>query len=39
MFDLANGQVRRGPAMRPVPAFETRVLDGAVQLRAAGGSA
>ena len=37
MFDLTNGQVRRGPAMRPVPAFETRVVDGAVQLRAAAG--
>jgi nitrite reductase/ring-hydroxylating ferredoxin subunit len=33
MFDLANGQVRRGPATRPVPAFETRIADGAVEAR------
>ena len=34
MFDLTNGQVRRGPATRPVPAFEARVVDGAVEARA-----
>jgi nitrite reductase/ring-hydroxylating ferredoxin subunit len=33
MFDLTNGQVRRGPATRPVQAFETRVVDGAVEAR------
>ena len=33
MFDLTSGQVRRGPAMHPVPAFDTRVVDGAVQVR------
>jgi len=35
MFDLTDGQVRRGPAMRPVPAFETRVVDGSVEARPA----
>jgi nitrite reductase/ring-hydroxylating ferredoxin subunit len=28
MFDLTDGQVRRGPAMHPVPAFDVRVVDG-----------
>ena len=38
MFDLTNGQVRRGPATRPVEAFETRVVDGAVEARPTGSS-
>jgi nitrite reductase/ring-hydroxylating ferredoxin subunit len=33
MFDLTNGQVRRGPAMHPVSAFETRVVQDAVEAR------
>ena len=33
MFDLTDGQVRRGPAMHPVPAFEVRVVDGIVEVR------
>jgi nitrite reductase/ring-hydroxylating ferredoxin subunit len=33
MFDLTNGQVRRGPATRPVQAFEARIADGAVEAR------
>jgi nitrite reductase/ring-hydroxylating ferredoxin subunit len=33
MFDLTSGGVRRGLAMHPVHAFESRVLDGAVELR------
>jgi nitrite reductase/ring-hydroxylating ferredoxin subunit len=33
MFDLTDGQVRRGPAMRPVPAFDVRVVDGIVEVR------
>jgi nitrite reductase/ring-hydroxylating ferredoxin subunit len=33
MFDLTSGEVRRGPAMHPVHAFESRVVDGAVELR------
>jgi nitrite reductase/ring-hydroxylating ferredoxin subunit len=33
MFDLTTGEVRRGPAMHPIPSFETRVVDGAVELR------
>jgi nitrite reductase/ring-hydroxylating ferredoxin subunit len=36
MFDLASGQVRRGPAMHPVPAFETRVVAGEVEARPLG---
>ena len=33
MFDLRDGQVRRGPAMHPVPAFDVRVVDGMVEVR------
>ena len=33
MFDLTDGQVRRGPAMHPVPAFDVRVVAGAVEVR------
>jgi nitrite reductase/ring-hydroxylating ferredoxin subunit len=33
MFDLTDGQVRRGPAMRPVPVFDVRVVDGVVEVR------
>jgi nitrite reductase/ring-hydroxylating ferredoxin subunit len=33
MFDLTNGQVRRGPATRPVAVFEARVIDGAIEAR------
>jgi len=33
MFDLTDGQVRRGPAMHPVPAFDVRVVDGMVEVR------
>jgi nitrite reductase/ring-hydroxylating ferredoxin subunit/uncharacterized membrane protein len=32
-FDLADGSVVRGPATRPAPRFETRVVDGRVQVR------
>lgn len=32
-FDLSDGAVVRGPATRPAPAFETRVVDGRVQVR------
>ncbi len=32
-FDLADGSVVRGPATRPAPVFETRVVDGRVQVR------
>lgn len=32
-FALADGAVVRGPASRPQPAFETRVVDGRVQVR------
>lgn len=32
-FDLHDGTVRRGPATRPAPVFETRVVDGRVQVR------
>jgi nitrite reductase/ring-hydroxylating ferredoxin subunit len=34
MFDLTDGAVRRGPAMHPVPAFDVRIVDGSVDLRA-----
>jgi nitrite reductase/ring-hydroxylating ferredoxin subunit len=33
-FDLSNGKVMKGPATQPVPAFETRVTDGMVEIRA-----
>ena len=33
MFALDDGKVRRGPAARPVDAYETRVVDGAVEIR------
>ena len=33
-FDLSNGKVMRGPATSPLPAFETRVTDGVVEIRA-----
>jgi nitrite reductase/ring-hydroxylating ferredoxin subunit/uncharacterized membrane protein len=32
-FDLTDGSVVRGPATRPAPAFELRVVDGRVQVR------
>lgn len=32
-FDLHDGAVRRGPATRPAARFETRVVDGRVQVR------
>jgi nitrite reductase/ring-hydroxylating ferredoxin subunit len=32
-FDLSNGKVMRGPATSPVPAFETRVADGVIEIR------
>lgn len=35
VFDLRDGQVVHGPATSPLHAFETRVHDGRVQLRAA----
>ncbi len=33
VFSLEDGAVRRGPASRPIPAFEVRVVDGSVQVR------
>lgn len=33
MFDLATGAVRRGPAMHPAAAYETRVVGEDVQIR------
>jgi nitrite reductase/ring-hydroxylating ferredoxin subunit len=33
-FELTSGKVLRGPATEPVPAFETRVIDGVVEIRA-----
>lgn len=32
-FALADGAVRQGPATRPQPVYETRVVDGRVQVR------
>ena len=32
-FELADGKVLRGPATAPVPAYETRVTDGVVEIR------
>lgn len=34
-FRLADGKVRRGPATRPQPVYETRVLDGVLEIRRA----
>lgn len=39
VFSLEDGAVRRGPAASPVPAYETRISDGSVQLRPRDGSA
>lgn len=35
-FRLADGDVVHGPATAPVPCFETRVVDGMLQVRSAG---
>jgi Rieske Fe-S protein len=32
-FDLRTGQVTQGPAKEPLEIFETRVVDGVVQVR------
>ena len=32
-FELTSGKVLRGPATEPVPAYETRVIDGVVEIR------
>ena len=32
-FDLADGSVRQGPASIPQPVYETRLVDGAVEIR------
>ena len=32
-FGLEDGRVMRGPATKPVDAYETRVVDGSVQIR------
>jgi nitrite reductase/ring-hydroxylating ferredoxin subunit len=36
IFGLDDGKVVRGPAMKPVEAYETRVLDGSVEIRRTG---
>lgn len=36
VFGLADGKVMRGPATRPVDAFDARVVDGTVEVRPAG---
>lgn len=33
VFDLQTGAVRRGPASRPQPVLQTRVVDGQIQVR------
>ena len=33
MFGLEDGRVLRGPATKPVESYETRVVDGAVEIR------
>lgn len=33
VFDLESGTVRRGPATQPQPVYETRVVDGSIQVR------
>jgi nitrite reductase/ring-hydroxylating ferredoxin subunit len=37
-FGLADGKVMQGPAMHPLPTFETRLVDGVVQVRPTGAS-
>ena len=32
-FGLTDGRVLRGPATEPVPAYQTRVIDGMVEIR------
>jgi nitrite reductase/ring-hydroxylating ferredoxin subunit len=36
VFRVSNGSVARGPATAPQPAFDTQVVDGAVQVRPPG---
>lgn len=36
VFGLEDGKVMRGPAMKPVDAYETRVVDGTVEVRPVG---
>jgi len=36
VFSLTDGRVRRGPASRPVQAFEVRMIEGAVEIRPRG---
>jgi nitrite reductase/ring-hydroxylating ferredoxin subunit len=36
VFGLENGKVLRGPAMKPVDAYETRVVEGMVEVRPRG---
>jgi len=33
VFDLASGAVRRGPATQPQPAYETRIVNGSLEIR------
>lgn len=33
VFDLESGAVRRGPATQPQPVYETRVIDGSIEIR------
>jgi nitrite reductase/ring-hydroxylating ferredoxin subunit len=39
VFSLEDGAVRRGPAAAPVPAYEARVADGALEVRPRDGGA
>jgi len=36
VFGLEDGKVLRGPAMKPVDAYETRVIEGRVEIRPRG---
>lgn len=36
VFELADGEIRRGPATAKQPSFETRIEDGQIQVRLAG---
>ncbi len=36
VFGLEDGKVLRGPAMKPVDAYETRVVEGRVEIRPRG---
>jgi nitrite reductase/ring-hydroxylating ferredoxin subunit len=39
VFSLEDGAVRRGPAARPEPAYDTRIAEGVLEVRSRDGAA